>query len=156
MPCYCGSGQLFTLCCEPVVTSKQQVSSCETLMRSRYTAYCLKQVSYLIATHYPQPGASEAKQIAAFAESVHFTGLQVLNAEQQENRGNVHFIASYLHGNNLCRLEEESDFICLEGKWYYTSGKLHPLADQKIGRNDPCPCGSSKKFKQCLSHQPSG
>ena len=26
-----------------------------------------------------------------------------------------------------------------------------PLADQvpKVGRNDPCPCGSGKKYKQC-------
>ncbi|MFN2425804.1 MAG: SEC-C metal-binding domain-containing protein [Candidatus Binatia bacterium] len=22
-------------------------------------------------------------------------------------------------------------------------------ADPKIGRNDPCPCGSGKKFKKC-------
>ncbi|WP_204478448.1 SEC-C metal-binding domain-containing protein, partial [Aeromonas veronii] len=22
----------------------------------------------------------------------------------------------------------------------------------KIGRNDPCPCGSGKKFKQCCLH----
>jgi len=22
-------------------------------------------------------------------------------------------------------------------------------ADEKIGRNDPCPCGSGKKYKQC-------
>lgn len=156
MSCYCGSGQMFALCCEPVVTSKQQALSCEVLMRSRYTAYCLKQVDYLIATHFPLPAAEEAKQIAAFAESVHFTGLQILSESQQDNKGKVHFIASYLHGNNFCRLEEESDFICLEGKWYYTSGKLHPLADQKIGRNDLCPCGSSKKFKQCITHSVSG
>lgn len=24
----------------------------------------------------------------------------------------------------------------------------------KIGRNDPCPCGSGKKFKQCCGHEP--
>ncbi|MGM3174533.1 preprotein translocase subunit SecA [Dickeya lacustris] len=24
-----------------------------------------------------------------------------------------------------------------------------PFADRKIGRNDPCPCGSGKKYKQC-------
>lgn len=23
------------------------------------------------------------------------------------------------------------------------------IRDQKVGRNDPCPCGSGKKFKQC-------
>jgi uncharacterized protein YecA (UPF0149 family) len=24
-----------------------------------------------------------------------------------------------------------------------------PSGRQKIGRNDPCPCGSGKKFKKC-------
>jgi preprotein translocase subunit SecA len=23
------------------------------------------------------------------------------------------------------------------------------IAEQKAGRNEPCPCGSGKKFKQC-------
>ena len=26
---------------------------------------------------------------------------------------------------------------------------LPPLAEVKVGRNDPCPCGSGKKFKKC-------
>jgi len=32
-----------------------------------------------------------------------------------------------------------------------TAGKVKPVvrAGQKVGRNDPCPCGSGKKFKQC-------
>jgi uncharacterized protein YecA (UPF0149 family) len=25
----------------------------------------------------------------------------------------------------------------------------HRTAATKVGRNDPCPCGSEKKFKQC-------
>jgi len=25
-------------------------------------------------------------------------------------------------------------------------------SDNKIGRNDPCPCGSGKKFKKCCLH----
>lgn len=29
------------------------------------------------------------------------------------------------------------------------SGKTATKNDPKIGRNDPCPCGSGKKFKQC-------
>jgi preprotein translocase subunit SecA len=29
-------------------------------------------------------------------------------------------------------------------------GKLQPVkVEQKVGRNDPCPCGSGKKYKQC-------
>ena len=27
--------------------------------------------------------------------------------------------------------------------------KKKPIKKQKIGRNDPCPCGSGKKYKQC-------
>lgn len=26
--------------------------------------------------------------------------------------------------------------------------------NEKIGRNDPCPCGSGKKFKQCCISKP--
>lgn len=26
------------------------------------------------------------------------------------------------------------------------------IAESKVGRNDPCPCGSGKKFKQCCLH----
>jgi preprotein translocase subunit SecA len=28
-------------------------------------------------------------------------------------------------------------------------GKKPVVRDDRIGRNDPCPCGSGKKFKQC-------
>lgn len=37
-----------------------------------------------------------------------------------------------------------------------------PVRSPKIGHNDPCPCGSGKKFKKCCLHgagdarQPSG
>ena len=30
-----------------------------------------------------------------------------------------------------------------------TPVKKNPIRKQKIGRNDPCPCGSGKKYKQC-------
>ena len=27
--------------------------------------------------------------------------------------------------------------------------KKQPVKSQKVGRNDPCPCGSGKKYKKC-------
>ncbi|HRI46815.1 MAG: preprotein translocase subunit SecA [Ignavibacteriaceae bacterium] len=31
-----------------------------------------------------------------------------------------------------------------------TAGKIQPVrVEEKVGRNDPCPCGSGKKYKQC-------
>ena len=26
---------------------------------------------------------------------------------------------------------------------------VHVFAEDKVGRNDPCPCGSGQKFKKC-------
>ena len=26
------------------------------------------------------------------------------------------------------------------------------LAEKKVGRNEPCPCGSGKKYKKCCGH----
>ena len=31
--------------------------------------------------------------------------------------------------------------------------KKQPKKSDKIGRNDPCPCGSGKKYKQCCGKQ---
>jgi hypothetical protein len=31
-----------------------------------------------------------------------------------------------------------------------------PEVKQKVGRNDPCPCGSGKKFKNCCMRKQSG
>jgi len=28
-------------------------------------------------------------------------------------------------------------------------GTMHAASETKVGRNDPCPCGSGKKFKHC-------
>jgi preprotein translocase subunit SecA len=37
-----------------------------------------------------------------------------------------------------------------EGDAAARAGKLQPVhVGEKVGRNDPCPCGSGKKFKQC-------
>ena len=40
-----------------------------------------------------------------------------------------------------------------EGEWVYHSGSLIPTTivrdGAKVGRNDPCPCGSGLKYKRC-------
>ncbi|MBN8445434.1 MAG: SEC-C domain-containing protein [Gammaproteobacteria bacterium] len=38
-------------------------------------------------------------------------------------------------------------------QWRYIDGVLSNRPSKSIGRNDACPCGSGKKFKQCLVHQ---
>ena len=45
-------------------------------------------------------------------------------------------------------LTERSRFAEVGGRWRYESGE-HQLRREQLGRNEPCPCGSGKKFKAC-------
>ena len=47
---------------------------------------------------------------------------------------------------NIERKEVSKKKITNDGK---EEVKRQPKRIQKIGRNDPCPCGSGRKFKQC-------
>ena len=48
-------------------------------------------------------------------------------------------------------LDRLGRFARQEGEWYYVDGIMgvRPRTAPKIGRNDPCPCGSGKKYKKC-------
>lgn len=157
MLCYCGSGKQYTDCCQPYLTKQKMVSDCETLMRSRYSAYCVKDISYLFNTwHHSKQPDNQPEQIADFANNVHFTGLQILQSQQEKERGVVCFSANYIYLNTFSQIKEESFFIQENGQWYYLHGNLSAVPDKKIGRNELCPCGSQKKFKACHQHILSG
>ena len=47
---------------------------------------------------------------------------------------------------NIERKEVSKDKITNDGK---DAIKAQPKKSDKVGRNDPCPCGSGKKYKQC-------
>jgi SEC-C motif-containing protein len=49
---------------------------------------------------------------------------------------------------------ERSRFVKESDRWYYVDGLLptpvtYRREEEKVGRNDPCPCGSGKKYKKC-------
>ena len=48
---------------------------------------------------------------------------------------------------NIERKEQTKKMITNDSEEKTT--KKQPIKKQKIGRNDPCPCGSGKKYKQC-------
>ncbi len=50
--------------------------------------------------------------------------------------------------DNLQREEVAKPIAARSGK-EDDSVKKQPVRKQKVGRNDPCPCGSGKKYKQC-------
>jgi SEC-C motif-containing protein len=122
-------------------------------MRSRYTAYVLQDYPHVLKTCHEstRPAADEFDD----GQSVDWCALEILDTEaggQDDDEGIVEFVASYKSQGTVLGLHEIAKFIKEDGQWFYVDGDIvkPPQArSEKIGRNDPCPCGSGKKYKKC-------
>lgn len=122
-------------------------------MRSRYSAYVLGLGEYLVHTNTRTPRGDEAAELSAWGKAVGWAGLEVCSTEHgtdSDSSGVVHFIARFVEGGALVSLEERSQFDRVDGRWKYVDGQA-TTSRAKLGRNDPCPCRSGKKVKQCHS-----
>jgi SEC-C motif-containing protein len=65
----------------------------------------------------------------------------------------VTFAARFAMGGQDQIHREISRFRKDDGRWLYVDGDANPPVAprhvEKIGRNDPCPCGAGKKYKKC-------
>ncbi len=115
-------------------------------MRSRYSAYVLQRADYLLQTWHP---STRPASLDLAAENVVWLKLEIIETKQgsaKDDEGLVEFVAHSQGG----QLHERSRFRKESSYWYYLDGALlPPVATVKPGRNDPCPCGSGKKFKKC-------
>ncbi len=148
--CPCGSGNDFGSCCEPIISGQQNALTAEQLMRSRYSAYTIKDSSYLLNSWAEETRPGE---LDLDADPIQWVGLDIEACEDGGDRdtaGTVTFTARFLSSGHLCLLHEKSRFIKNGDRWYYKDGETHS-STAKVGRNQPCPCGSGKKFKKCCS-----
>ena len=148
--CYCGAQEPFENCCAPIIGGELKAHSAEQLMRSRYSAYCVKNSDYIYQTYANNSKVNNSKrEIAIFADFAEFINLRVYDHVGLDDTATVHFKADYLCDGFYCQLEEVSNFIIEEDEWRYIDGQITPHPEVKVGRNDTCPCGSGKKFKKC-------
>ena len=127
-------------------------------MRSRYTAYTLDETDYVVATHHPD-GREDVDQEAAskWAQQAEWHGLEVVETEDggaTDDSGVVEFVARYTVDGAEYSHHERARFGRVDGQWFYVDGdmvKRKPVTREgpKVGRNEPCPCGSGSKFKRC-------
>ncbi len=120
-------------------------------MRSRYAAYCLGNIAYIQSTMQGKASLGFDLQAAAeWAKRMIWLGLQVLSTVTlSDNEAEVEFIARFVEGNILHRMHERSRFKRILGQWFYVDGQTLPQSTQLVSRNESCPCGSQKKWKQC-------
>lgn len=152
-PCYCGSGLTFDNCCGQYISGSKSAETAEKLMRSRYCAYVIEDENYLLDTWHPD---TRPKTANAHDPSITWTELQVLETTDggmSDEAGTVKFTAFMEQNGTRGSLRELSRFKRGEdGRWYYYDGtepNEPPVKSNKVGRNEPCPCGSGKKYKKC-------
>ncbi len=118
--CFCGSGISFDQCCQPIVEGNHKATTAEALMRSRYVAYVVCNVDYLIATtHSSQRENYSRDEIAYWATSNQWQRLEIISVTQKT----VEFKAYYLDTNNQLKVHHEhSRFVFENGEWFYLDG----------------------------------
>ncbi len=152
--CPCRSGKTFDACCGPYLAGLPAPTA-EALMRSRYSAYAVRNIDYLHDTLQPETRGDFARAEAeTWADNSLWTGLEIRSTEggqPGDTDGLVEFVARFTMNDKPLTHHETSRFIHQDGRWYYVDGVLgaRPRSGPKVGRNDPCPCGSGKKYKKC-------
>lgn len=149
--CFCGGELPFEQCCQSIIDGKVIPKNAVSLMRSRFTAYVIKNYPYILQTYATDQRAKlTVKGLANSAKDTQWLSLQVLGHQAHEKFSQVEFKAYYEFGNSYCVMHELSDFILEAGKWHYTSGEMQQGSGKFIPeRNSQCLCSSGKKFKKC-------
>ncbi len=168
--CPCQSEQEFSACCEPYIKGQAWPDTAEKLMRSRYTAFSLSEVDYLKSSLAPESRKDfNAHETREWSQNAKWKGLRINSkklGEAGDQTGEVEFTATYNYkGENLDHHETSQFLKNSEGHWMFVDGDGHTHAEgeghhhakpqthireePKIGRNDPCTCGSGKKYKKC-------
>lgn len=156
--CPCGSGQGYPDCCEAIITGRSVAETAEQLMRARYTAHEKVAVDFIFdSTHPGHREDYDHRGTRRWAEEADWLGMEIvetLAGGAGDREGVVEFVVRYRDKEGIHRYHERGRFIREQGRWYFAEGtivKPQPLSVTKVGRNDPCPCGSGKKYKKCCA-----
>ncbi len=156
--CPCGSGLAFGDCCKRVLAGKKRADTAERVMRARYSAYVTGDIAFLGKSLVSADRAAfDSDGARAWSEKADWQGLEIVSTERGQSDdadGVVEFVARYLMDGVEQAHHERATFVRESGAWCYAGGRVigvdpYRRETPKVGRNDPCGCGSGKKYKKC-------
>ncbi|MBD9423207.1 hypothetical protein IB259_28415 [Achromobacter sp. ACM04] len=123
--CPCGGPKPYSECCGRWHEGPQamQAPTAEALMRSRYSAFVLDNLPYLLATWHPstRPSALEPNP-----PGLKWLGLAIKQTRSQDpEHATVEFVARSRQAGRAHRLHELSRFVREDGQWFYVDGDLY-------------------------------
>ncbi|CAG4995142.1 hypothetical protein DYBT9275_01560 [Dyadobacter sp. CECT 9275] len=123
--CFCGSDEPFSRCCGQAIKGTVPSESAEKLMRSRYSAYVMAAVDYLIATtHVSRRARLVQKEIEQWAKTNNWQRLEIIYADTYS----VEFKAHFRDRSGKKQIHhEKSAFVFEQGRWYYLDGEFEDL-----------------------------
>ena len=146
-------------CCEPYLTGKAKAPTAEALMRARYSAFAVGNIDYLVDSVAPEARDDmERGALEAWARESEWHGLDIVetvDGQPGDKAGIVEFIAHFSRNGAREAHHERSNFrFGAPGEcWYFVDGGKPRgktvVKGAQPGRNDPCTCGSGKKYKKC-------
>ncbi len=154
--CPCGSGVTFGDCCEPVISGVRESVTADELMRARYAAFATGAIDFIVAsTHSRTRKEVDVDFIREWSTKSTWRGLQIFETKSvDDNKAHVSFEAQYTQAGKDRSHGEKSLFEREDGSWRFVTGDelKNPTVRYEAprpGRNEPCPCGSGKKYKKC-------
>ena len=126
-------------------------------MRSRYSAYVEHEIDYIINTCVNRGDEDiDFNSTRDWSEKSKWLGLKIISSEKggiSDSKGKVEFEAIYERDGLKEIHHEVAKFKKVKEEWLYEEGSITPRtivrSSPKTGRNDPCHCGSGKKYKHC-------
>jgi SEC-C motif-containing protein len=122
--CWCGRPAAPAECCGRYLDQDAAAPTAEALMRSRYSAYVLRNEPYLLATWHV---STRPESLELADDATKWIGLEIKRSEAGgpgDERGLVEFVARYKVGGRAFRLHETSRFVREDGRWYYVDGDI--------------------------------
>ncbi|WKG05249.1 YchJ family protein [Mycolicibacterium sp. HK-90] len=122
--CPCGTGLAYADCCGPLHAGGRPAPTAVALMRSRFSAFALGDVAYLLTSWHPRTRPSDLTLDATIA----WRRLQIVDTDaggEDDATGVVEFRAQYAHGGKRHILHERSRFERVKGRWRYLDGDVY-------------------------------
>ena len=129
--CPCHSKLPYHACCQKFHQGTSPPTALE-LMRSRYSAYALGLINYIIqTTHKESPFYQSSlstwkKELKIFCKSTAFNNLEILHSEDKGSIAFVTFIATLMQGDLDVTFTEKSTFKKEGSRWFYLEGITYP------------------------------
>lgn len=126
--CPCGLKLPLEACCGRYISGAEVPETAAELMRSRYTAYCVGAVDYLLATTVAARRAvTDRAQLADYCAGLRGVSLKILEADgggPHDDIGVVVFEARLSYCGRAFVQRERSNFVREDGRWVYVDGQV--------------------------------